>query len=1642
MPATEQTWRSQKGMHVIFAISGVVLLASTVWMFQADHDRQWKGFQKTARRIELTGIQWRQLQASSDDLLRERQAKQKELDAAGEQLLDAGLVAEFWELAVDSVDPGASTRADQLAAMNAQITAVRQAEEKALGVRKFASAEFDAKRAEHSLGVRDGVPRAELERRQGAVDEKKADVDAKQATYEDLARTRKALLDVLTQATKTVTDLQAELAALNAAVEQLETAAVEQRSTFFTNGFPFLGKRWLELPILDAFNSPLKIDNLWSDGLTHRYGSFRKVRRFDRCTTCHQAIQKTAPGSADQPAYPHSRQVVLRLVPPPAEAEAVQPEAAADANTTPAAEGSGAEAVAVAADQAEEEVALSEEDKVRQQYGLMLAEEGLLDPTEVTVKLVRQQAPAAQAQVVLSAEVAEQRSADAIRQELLKPVDVGLPTVGADAGIQTGDVIELINGRPIRDRQRALARLYEALESGETLEITVRRGLPHPYASHPRLDLFIGSLSPHKLEDFACTVCHEGQGSATDFKWVSHTPNSERQRLDWRRKYGWFDNHHWINPAYPKRFVEATCLKCHHDVQSLAPSERFPQPPAPKLMHGYKLIQKYGCFGCHEIKGFDGPNRRVGPDLRLEPNYFAAAQQWKHAPQAGFAQLTAEEQDWVEQLIAHPERDGVRHRLHRLIVEDRDKKRAGEAGSRLTDYAHNSLEPLFRDIETPGTQRKVGPSLRFIGKKVNGAFMYDWISEPKHFRQGTRMPQFFGLWDHLEYETLEHEKAQLDHELVELNKQRSRVRAGGRRDAVVQQRIAAVEERQKEVGRILVELDAEKDKKQQEKQFEPVEILGIVTYLRHYSQEFSYLKPPELSPPDEATAAEQVERGRLLFQERGCLACHTHKEFPAAAGFRDPQAIGQGPDLSSIADKFTETPGGRDWLYSWIKNPSRYHARTVMPDLKLDPMDHRDADGKLLYRSDPVSDIVDFLMSGKSTQGYQVKADTRRAESLSKDDINNVAALTEAFLQGAYDRVTAEEKAQSGIPPAESGSLKGAERELVVADGGTLDDLQRLRYIGSKSISKYGCYACHDIPGFEDAKPIGTALADWGRKETSKLAFEHITHYVDHGHGPVGAGGGASHAEHGDDPAEEGGDASHAEHGDDLAEEGDAASHAEHGGDSSAADEGLDGFYDFKLKSHHREGFIYQKLREPRSYDYEATANKGYNERLRMPQFPFDHEEREAVITFVLGLVADPPSAKYVYQADPRTQALIDGRHALEKYNCGGCHLLETQTWQVAYESGNFQTPTAPKTFPFLAHQVAAETRERSATKDSRGLLTAELAAMPALLDADGKPRVEEVERFDGEEEAFPLEEEDRYGAGNLRYQLQLWQSAVLEENTYDVGLVLPVDATAVTQKRPSHGGYLAKYLLAPLVKRQVAGEPLLSRPKAPGTGTKAWEWVPPPLVGEGRKVQSEWLYEFLLDPHPIRPLTVLRMPQFNMSSHEATALANYFAAHDDADYPYAFGERSRPAHVEAAGAHFKSAIRVITDGRNGCTQCHAAGDFSKSAKAPNLEMVYQRLRPDYVRRWIARPAGILPYTQMPENFKVTGDAATEGFVVKGDRYIDGNATQQLDRMVDLLMNWDNYMKQQTSVVELVEQNTPAAAPAAENGGETGGSAP
>src|SRR4029077_9070555 len=52
-------------------------------------------------------------------------------------------------------------------------------------------------------------------------------------------------------------------------------------------------------------------------------------------------------------------------------------------------------------------------------------------------------------------------------------------------------------------------------------------------------------------------------------------------------------------------------------------------------------------------------------------------------------------------------------------------------------------------------------------------------------------------------------------------------------------------------------------------------------------------------------------------------------------------------------------------------------------------------------------------------------------------------------------------------------------------------------YVGKKAVGRQGCFGCHDIPGFETAKNIGVGLLDWGKKDPERLAFENINHYVD-----------------------------------------------------------------------------------------------------------------------------------------------------------------------------------------------------------------------------------------------------------------------------------------------------------------------------------------------------------------------------------------------------------------------------------------------------------------------------------------------------------------------------------------------------------------
>ena len=721
-----------------------------------------------------------------------------------------------------------------------------------------------------------------------------------------------------------------------------------------------------------------------------------------------------------------------------------------------------------------------------------------------------------------------------------------------------------------------------------------------------------------------------------------------------------------------------------------------------------------------------------------------------------------------------------------------------------------------------------------------------------------------------------------------------------------------------------------------------------------------------------------------------------------------------GPNLSRIGGKAASLPQGKQWLYSWLREPSRYHPKTIMPNVLLEPVTL--ADGSV---SDPAADATEYLMGSgrdwKPAADWQVETldgETSfpmvSAGSMTADERKALDELALMYLKERFTVVRAEQVLAAGV--GDAAAIQGDERMLVGLDGAERDRLL-LTYVGKKTINKLACYSCHDIPGFEDGKPAGAALADWGRKDPSRIAFEQVSHFVTH---QLAGGHGHGHG-HGHHAPGASGKRAEAEHDADDVIAPDLAYKSTH--DEAHVDpESLDpstGYFLEKLLGHEREGFLWQKLRAPRSYDYKKAENKTYNERYRMPQFPFDQEQREAVMTFVLGLVAEPPAPQYVHHPAPREQARLDGLVVAEQYNCGGCHQLRMDRWDIRYKPESLGEPSAFADYPFLSPHFTPDQVAASLTTDRQGRRKAILVGMPTLDPETGKPQLVD-------EDGVPIEEGDAESV--VHRPFALWHDALVDGAPRTVGgqnLIVPQDAIAAGHHYPGWGGDLAK-LLFPVV---IADEKQVNPNVKPDD---AWGWLPPPLVGEGKKVQSAWLHKFLLNPHPIRPPAVLRMPKFNFDSAKAAALVNYFASVDGAEYPYVYDPRLDESSVAAAEqahpGHLDGALKIVTN-NNYCVKCHLVGDYtpagSVKALAPQLQRVHERLRPDYVHGWIANPKRFLPYTGMPVNIPYNQP-------VSQDLY-QGTSEQQVDALTDLLMHFDAFAKRNMSLEAFLRQQPPAA---------------
>jgi cytochrome c2 len=168
---------------------------------------------------------------------------------------------------------------------------------------------------------------------------------------------------------------------------------------------------------------------------------------------------------------------------------------------------------------------------------------------------------------------------------------------------------------------------------------------------------------------------------------------------------------------------------------------------------------------------------------------------------------------------------------------------------------------------------KRGPTLTNIASKTTQGFLKTWISYPKAWRPGTRMPNFWpGAVD---AKAVPHPEGQ----------------------SVEQVQVAQQKLRDQEVS-------------------------AIVAYLWSNSE-----KAPLLA----ATAPKgDPAKGKEMFESVGCRGCHVTEKGSTARRSEGSDQRDYAPNLWNIGDKAKP-----EWVYSWVKNPKAMWPETKMPDLRL-----------------------------------------------------------------------------------------------------------------------------------------------------------------------------------------------------------------------------------------------------------------------------------------------------------------------------------------------------------------------------------------------------------------------------------------------------------------------------------------------------------------------------------------------------------------------------------------------------------------------------------------------------------------------------------------------------------------------------------
>ena len=184
MPATEQTWRNLKVLHVVFGVVAILLLLATILMLVSDHNRPWKKYQREFRALETWSAAARIDEQDSRSFVQQSEQLAAAVAEARRADLDPAITEAFLrqvrtvpadaeaadraQLDIDQLKSQTDAserlvrRGDLLARLRDIVQRAKFREDLLAGALKLRKAELDKNRADYELGVAEEASQEKL----------------------------------------------------------------------------------------------------------------------------------------------------------------------------------------------------------------------------------------------------------------------------------------------------------------------------------------------------------------------------------------------------------------------------------------------------------------------------------------------------------------------------------------------------------------------------------------------------------------------------------------------------------------------------------------------------------------------------------------------------------------------------------------------------------------------------------------------------------------------------------------------------------------------------------------------------------------------------------------------------------------------------------------------------------------------------------------------------------------------------------------------------------------------------------------------------------------------------------------------------------------------------------------------------------------------------------------------------------------------------------------------------------------------------------------------------------------------------------------------------------------------------------------